>query len=287
MFLGKKVIIGIHGLDNKPEPALLREWWKASIEEGLARHGGGRKPRFRFELVYWADLIYPEPLEAASLDDPYVPAAGEGPLPRGGLSVRRMTVARVREGTGRVLAKVFKAPLADKAFREALWTRMPDLHSYKADESLRRAIQERLVVRLRAARRWGGHVMLVAHSMGSIVAHDVLLEAGQTVPRLRLEHLVTVGSPLGLGEFADIVERPLRVPECVMRWSNLADPKDQVARWDAFLSEDCLPNSKGITISDRLVVNGYVNPAGEPNPHKIYGYLRTPEMSELIAEFAR
>jgi hypothetical protein len=287
LILGKKVIIGIHGLDNKPEPTLLSDWWKAAIDEGIARHGGGQKPKVRFELVYWADLVYPEPADSASLSDPYVPAEGEGPLPRGGLSVRRMTAARVREGTGRVLAKVFKTRLAESRFKEALWTRMPDLHSYRKDEALRKAVQQRLIERLRVARRWRRRVMLIAHSMGSIIAYDVLREAEQSLPRLRLEHLVTVGSPLGLGEFGDIVERPLHVPECVVRWSNLADPKDQVARWDAFLSEDCLPNSRGVTISDRLVVNSYVNPAGQPNPHKVYGYLRAPEMSELITEFAR
>jgi len=78
---------------------------------------------------------------------------------------------------------------------------MPDLHSYREDESLRQAVQERLIERLRAARRWRRQVMLIAHSMGSIIAYDVLREAGQTLPRLRLAHLVTLGSPLGLGEF--------------------------------------------------------------------------------------
>jgi len=33
------------------------------------------------------------------------------------------------------------------------------------------------------------------------------------------------------------------------------------------------------------VINGYVGRSGKANPHKIYGYLRTPEMSEHIAEF--
>ena len=138
MILGKKVIIGVHGLDNKPEPAVLREWWKAAIDEGLARHSASRKPKFRFEMVYWADLLYPQPLDPASVAEPYVPAEGDGPLPRGGLSVARMTAARLREGAGRALGKIVKAPVAENAFNKALWTRMPDLHSYKRDEELRR-----------------------------------------------------------------------------------------------------------------------------------------------------
>ena len=30
-----KVIIGIHGLGNKPQKNLLEEWWKAAINEGF------------------------------------------------------------------------------------------------------------------------------------------------------------------------------------------------------------------------------------------------------------
>ena len=30
-----KVIIGIHGLANKPTEKLLKDWWKSSIKEGF------------------------------------------------------------------------------------------------------------------------------------------------------------------------------------------------------------------------------------------------------------
>jgi len=129
--------------------------------------------------------------------------------------------------------------------------------------------------------------MLIAHSLGSIIAYDVLRVAGRTLPGLRISHFVTIGSPLGLTEVKEIVAAPLRVPQCVARWSNFADPRDRVARWDTRLSNDYRPNSGGVTISDHLVVNGYLSPSGKSNPHKIYGYLRTPEVSELIASFAR
>jgi pimeloyl-ACP methyl ester carboxylesterase len=138
---------------------------------------------------------------------------------------------------------------------------------------------------LRAAHAGGKQIMLIAHSMGSIIAYDVLAGAARTLPGLRIAHFVTVGSPLGLSPVKEILAAPLRVPECVERWSNLADPRDHVARWDTRLSSDFRENSAGAAISDYLVVNGYASPSGAPNPHKIYGYLRTPEMSELIAGF--
>ena len=82
-----------------------------------------------------------------------------------------------------------------------------------------------------------------------------------------------------------MVAAPLRVPECVARWSNFSDPRDYAARWDTRLSNDYRANRAGVTVSDHLVINGYVTRSGKSNPHKIYGYLRTPEVSELIASF--
>jgi len=57
-----RFILGIHGLRNKPPQALLNEWWQLALREGLERIG---HPRINipFELVYWADLLYPEPLD--------------------------------------------------------------------------------------------------------------------------------------------------------------------------------------------------------------------------------
>ena len=52
-----KVIIGIHGLGNKPPKSVLEEWWKLSIEEGFKKMGKPISP-FKFELVYWADVMY-------------------------------------------------------------------------------------------------------------------------------------------------------------------------------------------------------------------------------------
>ncbi len=51
----KKMIIGIHGLGNKPDATLLHDWWLNAIHEGLGRIS---KPRenIPFKMVYWADI---------------------------------------------------------------------------------------------------------------------------------------------------------------------------------------------------------------------------------------
>jgi hypothetical protein len=283
--LSRTIIIGIHGLDNKPQATVLESWWRAAIAEGLSRHGGTGKAKVRFELVYWADLMYPAPLDPDSLLEPYTEAVGEGPLPRAGLSVRGATAARVRGGLAKALEKASQVRLGENVVRGTVKAKMPDLHFYKNDEALRRAVQNRLIRRLRSARRWRRKIMLIAHSMGSIVAYDVLKDARRTLKGLEISHFITLGSPLGLSGLRTVIEGRARVPECVSSWTNFSDPKDPVSSWDMCLCDKYQANSRGITVSDRLVVNGYVSPAGKPNPHKIYGYLRTPEVSELIADF--
>ena len=76
----KKIIIGIHGLANKPEKSLLKKWWIKSIREGFATIGKKGTP-FTFKLVYWADLVHDIPQDPkvtdkkspAHMKDPYVP----------------------------------------------------------------------------------------------------------------------------------------------------------------------------------------------------------------------
>ena len=55
-----KIIIGIHGLANKPEPAELELGWKNAIAEGLQRNRylGITPDRIPFESVFWADVTY-------------------------------------------------------------------------------------------------------------------------------------------------------------------------------------------------------------------------------------
>ncbi len=57
-----KIIIGIHGLGNKPPKELLARWWKEAILEGLRKNNYSAKD-FNFELVYWADILHKNPLD--------------------------------------------------------------------------------------------------------------------------------------------------------------------------------------------------------------------------------
>ena len=62
------VIIGIHGLGNKPPNITLEKWWKLAMIEGLkANNYNPVLPKF--ELDYWADIMYEEVQSISEKDE--------------------------------------------------------------------------------------------------------------------------------------------------------------------------------------------------------------------------
>ena len=63
------------------------------------------------------------------------------------------------------------------------------------------------------------------------------------------------------------------------RWTNLSDKRDPVAI-DSHLSDDYEANDYGIRVRDDMVLNDWGG-----IHHKSYGYLRTPEFTDLLRTF--
>lgn len=295
------VIVGIHGLNNKPPADHLRAWWMKAICEGLQRNLKFGVDSVAFELVYWADLMYDKPLEPDPrpliLDPdprrydlaPYTEAGEDQslPLPRHGNSLLHKIKDIGKEALGGLLDKGTAIPGVGEVADEVVKRKAIDLHRYYQYPDKRREVRQRLSQTLSAAHDSGKRIMLIAHSMGSIVAFDVLSAIDREVAGLRVQHFVTVGSPLGLHEVKERIRGehlPLRAPVAVDRWTNFADRKDKVAL-DSWLHTDYGSNSRGVRVIDQAVINGYVSPSAKPSHHKIYGYLRTPEVSQVIHEF--
>jgi pimeloyl-ACP methyl ester carboxylesterase len=166
--------------------------------------------------------------------------------------------------------------------------RFRDLARYYAELEVRKALRRRL--REAIDRADGRRVMVIAHSMGSIVAYDALRELGRERPNALVEHLVTIGSPLGLPHVKlpireESGSRTLRTPSVVRRWSNLAKRRDPVA-FDNHLAGDYRGNFLGVRVQDDLVCNDRdVDERGKPDVHSSIGYLPCPEMSRRVREF--
>lgn len=280
----RSVIIGIHGLANKPPAEEKSNWWRAAITEGIRRNAATADANFDFDFVYWADLRYDAPLSDAENLEPYYVDPGMGTFPH-------------HEGTDEEAGLT----LADTVYRKLGWLeektgitilddaileyRLDDLWHYYDDAPFRDAAR----ARLRAAldRHAGSRILLAAHSMGSIIAYDVMRILDREGSNLAIDHFVTVGSPLGLADVKLKIEAEhgdVRTPERLRRWTNLVD-RDDIATVGADLSEDYAPNGRGVRAVDVPVINAYRRPDGSHNHHKSYGYLRTPEFSRAALEF--
>ena len=281
------VIIGVHGLANKPPEKTLTEYWTKSILEGLERNRRWKPAALEFDMVYWANEMYEKPIKEADNDEPYIPPTDLAPLPPyddgwwdDALADLGHMVATPLDWAKRIFG-------IDKAADKVLNKKLPDLGKYYKKGSVRQMLRTK--VRKKVEDQWenGKRVMIIAHSMGSIMTYDVLRELGREGPNYRIEHLVTIGSPLGLPHVVYKAHEEfgrLRTPSIVDKWSNLADRRDPVAV-DVHLDNDYKANGRGVKVHDDMVINGYKGNSGDRNYHKSYGYLRTPEISQLIANF--
>lgn len=305
----QKVIIGIHGLANKPEEEVLYGYWRKSIEEGLKKNCNVARPQFEFTMVYWAGLLYRNQQhddKAYDFDDlyndePYVPAP-EGALREyeDGMLDHLRALA---QDTAESLYNAVKGAGLDKVADMILAKKLKDLAFYYdkrrrirgEDEKFgvaRNVLMDTLRTRLEAHREL--EIMLIAHSMGSIIAYDVLRDIGRGRSAFEVPYFVTIGSPLGLPHVKDHVykerkgydaDAPLRTPTVVTRsWKNYADRRDPVA-FDTHLRGDYGENKHKVRVEDDLVSNDFISPAGKRNYHKSYGYLRTPELSRHVHDF--
>ncbi|MHB8960682.1 MAG: hypothetical protein ACYDAN_13765 [Candidatus Limnocylindrales bacterium] len=122
-----------------------------------------------------------------------------------------------------------------------------------------------------------GPLVVLAHSLGSIIAFDVLSEpdlAGRDV------HFVTVGSPLALGPVQDHLRawrgsRPIEVPAGVATWRNFHAGGDPVASGSALegLRNDFAPSLRIHSTEVRNDAEWH---------HALNGYLETPEVRDAI-----
>jgi hypothetical protein len=151
--------------------------------------------------------------------------------------------------------------------RQLLRHLIPDASGYFFTNAQDR-IRDRLRTVLDAV---AGPVVVVSHSLGTVVAYDVLSE--QEFAQKDVPLFVTLGSPLGYTEIQDVVIRPLRIPAPVRLWTNFADPLDLVTL-DATLADDFRSTAK--VIADIVVDNP------SPNNHASCGYLRTRHVRDAV-----
>ncbi len=294
----RPLVLFVPGLKPKPEPAAHRELLRRCLEAGLARVEPDVARQFAaaaadFDLVAWTYDFYGEHRDVA-LDAPCVEAL----LAKGDADARdRAEAASWRRRVLRSLHRLgdrvpFLIPhLAD----ENVALHLRDLRRYvKNVNDVAEVTRRHLKVPLRAAAAAGRPVLLLAHSMGSVIAWDALWQLSRD-PHYdgRVSLLMTLGSPLGQRY---IQKRLLgrneagraRYPQVIDRWVNVAAVGELTAL-DGRLSGDFAPMLQyGLldSLEDVQTWNWYRD-HGALNVHAEYGYLANADTARYVADWWR
>lgn len=270
-------IIFVHGLANKPEAEILKQGLYAAIKEGLEKNEGYilKDNEVVFDSVYWANVMYSAPDAEYDAYKPY-----DGNL----RECKHRWYDAIQSNWRAALDNIVESTAEFFDIRDkVLKAKLKDLHLYYTDDEKQDILRSRLFDTLQNNDS-GTKTILVAHSMGSIIAYDILRILGRMETPFSLDHFVTIGSPLGMNLIKDHIRDEfgkVRVPSVVQAWTNMADKHDPVCAFDTHLSNDYERHTQtGVSVFDDIVYNSW----GGIN-HKSYGYLRCPELSRLIASF--
>jgi hypothetical protein len=149
---------------------------------------------------------------------------------------------------------------------------------------------------LREAAKRGERVLLIGHSMGSIIAYDSLWELHHLEGyKSCIDRLLTLGSPLGM----NYVQRRLagcdaghlgHYPCNINEWVNISSRGDLVALdpslandFQAMVDNQCVNSIRDMRND---IMNNYRDEKGL-NVHKSYGYLANPHVAQVIADWWR
>lgn len=175
-----------------------------------------------------------------------------------------------------------------------------DMVQYLTRRTIGSEIRTRLQEPLRQALRCGDDVCLVAHSMGCIVAYDVLwkfsrLSEYRELRGSRVKRWLTLGNPLGEpGVFKNLYDArepdESRYPEDIIdTWINVSAHDDFICH-DEDIGDDFREmKRRGHVgrIHDREKIYTFWRGGSGHNPHKLYAYLNHPSVGAEIAEWIR
>lgn len=292
------LIVFVPGLKPKPEPESHRDALFRCLAAGLRKADAQVADAFAatpraFELVSWTFEFYGEHRDIGRDREDI-----ERLLERDRASAADLAEATSwrRRGLRLMYRLADRFPfLIPRVADETLDVHLRDLKRYvRNDNDVGEAVRRHLKVSLRMAAASGRPVLLLAHSMGSVIAWDALWQLSRdTHYRGRIGLLMTLGSPLGQRYIQDRLlgcdqAGAARYPTVIDRWVNVAATGELTAI-DMRLAADygeMIDLGLVDSIEDVEVTNWYRD-HGVLNVHAEYGYLANRDTARLVADWWR
>jgi hypothetical protein len=289
-------IIYVPGM--KPKPPLPEHGavlWRCLLDgvrradPGIAAQMAGHEADF--EILPWTQLFYSEEKEL-SLDLPGVERLlrMSGPDDR---DIREANHWHKRIGKLIYLLSDAFPILIDLVANPDLKATLQDTRRYfKNQQNVATRIRQMLIDSLSRAWNDGCRIILMAHSLGSVIAFDVLWELSRRrVSEIRIDRFVTIGSPLGLNFFQHRIlgagePEETRYPDNIRRWDNLSAIGEMTALDRVFADDFKSMLDMGLveSITDHPdLINYFRGPEGL-NVHKCYGYMANEQTGAVIAD---
>jgi len=292
------LILFIPGLRPKPEPVVHRRELFRCLLEGVRRvdpdiASALAAKQQNFEIASWTYDFYSEHrdigLDQADIDT--------------------LLKKRHASAADRALASSWQRRLMRWLFRaadqlpvmlphlasEELQLQLHDLNRYNRNKNgIADVARQTLKKPLQQAADAGRPVLLLAHSMGSVIAYDALWQMSQDSDRdVSVHLLVTMGSPLG----QNVIQRNLlgysergqeRYPANILDWINIA-AFGELTAIDMTLNNDfgeMVDLGLVAGIDDRTTYN-YYHIDGELSVHAEYGYLVNEVTAKIVSDWWR
>lgn len=296
--IDQPLILYIPGLLPKPEPRVHRDALFRCLLSGLKRHDPDialdvASNLHCFDIVSWTYDFYGEHRDI-TIDNDAIEAVIRQE------SATDIDIAEASTFRRRLARWIFAVAdflpfLIPHVSNEKLEVHLRDLLRYYGnDNGIADHARRMLKMPLRAAAESGRPVLLIGHSMGSVIAWDTMWQMSRRDgDAVALDTLLTMGSPLGqrfvqrrLEGFRERGEK--RFPEGVRRWINLSAVGDLTAV-DPRLADDFSAMRKLSlveSIEDHRIFN-YFRLDGVLNVHAEYGYLANAVTAGIVADWWR
>ena len=301
-----KAIIFVHGLASKPVKNQIQKYWQKIVLNNICQIDCFTKENI-FNFAYWADCIPTHiPLNKKNIKNL------ENSI-NNLIKLRKNFGSDFHIGAGESVKHFFAEKGVEllNIFTNAMTIKdniinfyLDEIKLYTSDQYIADKIRKTLEKQLISAWNKSKEVMIISHSMGSIISYDVLWRFSHSgdsfykkYRKKRVKNFTTMGSPLGDNFVKNILlnrksskREKEYYPTNIDVWHNYSALGDMVC-FDESLADDYMKNMKefGFLKDYREYINLY-NPYKDdetPNPHKSYGYLIQPKLAKWITEFLK